>query len=61
MEELQLERGLGDQDKFMRILQEVDVANEELKNIQSYYDATIQDMKTRLGNKSNLVFTNNNH
>ena len=61
MEELQLERGLGDQDKFMRILQEVDVANEELKNIQSYYDATIQDMKTRLGNRSHFGFTNNNH
>jgi Trp operon repressor len=49
MDELPLERTTADQDKFIQILQELDNTAEELRNVQSEYDTSVQEMKNRLG------------
>ncbi len=46
-----MDRGLGDQEKFFKVLQEVEETNEEYMNVQAYYDSTIQDMKSKLEEK----------
>ena len=57
-EEMPLERTIADQDKFLHILQELDNTKEQLKVVQSEYDASINEMKARLGKSSNeLILT----
>ncbi|PRP80692.1 hypothetical protein PROFUN_11651 [Planoprotostelium fungivorum] len=46
-----IERTGTEQERVVKTLQELDFLNEELKNIQSYYDATVQEMKQRLEEK----------
>lgn len=46
-----IERTGTEQERVDRTLQELDFLNEELKNIKSYYDATVQEMRQRLEEK----------
>lgn len=46
-----IEKTPAEYDRLLKTYQEVDFLNEELKNIQNYYDATVQEMKLRLEEK----------